>query len=278
MGIFPAKSISDQFLKMLRRRKLIGAASLAVSDIAGKAVGFIILPYLANQMSPVQFGLLTIYLSVIQILTIVIGLGGVALITAEYIRNGYTSARRLRAANLKLATWISLALIAIAQIISWSVPTALPVASGLLIVAVSYVQALNVIELAYYRGAQIYPVAVAGQYAFAVLSVMVTFLAFEFDSPTVTNRLLSIALAGGVVQTIYALELHRKSYEPADRVGRRANTSLIIRFGLSIFPHQASGWIRWSIDRFVVAGYLGVAATGVYGITYERRSSVRASC
>jgi len=266
MGRHPAKLISDQFWKIISNRKLIGAGSLAVSDMAGKAAGFIILPYLANRMNPDQFGRLTIYLSVIQILTVVIGLGGAALITVEYIRNGYTSARRLRATNLKLAAWISVALIVVAQIVSWSVPTALPAATGLLIVAVSCVQAINVIELAYYRGAQIYSIAIAGQYAFAVLNVLVTFLAFELDSPTVANRLLSIALAGGVVQTAYALELRRKSYEHADRVARQANTSLIIRFGLSIFPHVASGWIRWNVDRFAVAGFLGVAATGVYGV------------
>ena len=255
-----------RLLQLLRNQKARGAASLTVADVASKAIGFAITPYMANRMGSTEFGALNLYISVTQIVIFLIALGGPALIASEYIRNGHASARRMRAANLKLAMWMSIVLIIVSLTISWWVPTVLPVASGALIVAVSCVQALNTIELSYYRGAQIYAVAVGGQFAFTILNVLLTVMAFEFDSPTAINRLLSIFLAGGVVQIVYALDLRRKRYEPADETTRRLDTFVIARFGLSIFPHVASGWIRMSVDRFFVSGYLGLAATGVYSV------------
>lgn len=239
---------------------------MVVADVTGKAIGFLIMPYLANRMGPAEFGLLNLYLPITQMLIIFISLGGPALVTIEYVRNGYTSARRMRATSLRLSLWVSIVLLLVSLTISWTAPSIVPLASGVLIVAVSFSQALNMLELSYYRGAQIYSWAVAGQFAFALLSVLLTVLIFEFHSATATNRLLSIALAGGVVQTAYALELRRKHFDPADRATRRSNISASFGFGLSLFIHQASSWIRVSADRFIVTSYFGLAATGVYTV------------
>lgn len=252
--------------QLLRNPRTRGASLLTAADVTSKAIALLFTPYLANRLGATEFGALSLYLSVTQMLAFAISLGGAGLLAVEFIRNGYTSARRLRAANLRLSLWISLVLLVVSLAVSWLAPGAVSLVSGVLIVAVSYVQALNVLELSYYRGAQVYSVAVVGQFINAGLNVALTVLAFEFDSPTVTNRLLSLALTGGIVQTIYALELRKKHYEPADKATRRANTSLIVRFGLSIFVHQASQLIRASIDRFVVAGFLGLAVAGVYSL------------
>ncbi|CAN1507750.1 RfbX Membrane protein involved in the export of O-antigen and teichoic acid [Mycobacteriaceae bacterium] len=258
--------VGDRLAQLLRNRKALGAAWLTAADVLSKAIGFAMTPYLANRMGAAGFGELNLYVSVTQILPIVISLGGPALLTVEYIRNGYTPARRLRAANLWLSLWISCGLIVVSLSLSWWKPSAVPLSVGLLVVAVSYVQALNTLELSYYRGSQTYSFAVVGQFAFALLNVLLTVLTFEFDSPSATNRLLSVALAGGVVQLVYALELRRKSYEPADRAILRTNTKLIISFGLSVFVHVASHWIRSNIDRFVVAAHFGLVAAGTYSV------------
>ena len=265
-NIWRSLLLGSRVPQLLRNPKALGAASLTLADVLSKAIGFAITPYMANRMGSAEFGALNLYISVTQILIFLIALGGPALIAAEYVRNGYASARQMRAANLKLAGWISAALIIVSLVVSIWLPTVVPMTSGALTVAVSCVQALNMIELSYYRGAQTYGVAVAGQFMFTILNVLLTVVAFEFNSPTVTNRLLSIVLAGGLVQIAYALELGRKRYEPAVKTTMRLDNSMIVRFGISIFPHVASGWIRMSVDRFFVSGYLGLAATGVYSV------------
>ena len=266
MGLSLTKLPSGRLSQLMRDKKAIGAASLAVADIVGKAVGFVLTPYLANRMGAAGFGILSLYISATEILSFALVLGGPALVAAEFIRNGNTSARRLRAANLRLSLLMAVTLLIVSVPVSWIAPSTVPLSVGALIVAVSYVQALNTLELSYYRGSQTYSFAVAGQLTFAGLNVLLTVLAFEFASPSATNRLLCIALAGGVVQLVYALELRRKHYEPANKETRRANTSLIISFGLSVFVHVASHWVRSSVDRFVLTGYAGLAATGLYSV------------
>ncbi len=237
-----------------------------MADIAGKASVFLITPFLANRMGAAEFGVLNLYLSVNQILTFAIALGGPSLLAVEYVRNGYTAARRLRAANLRVALWGSVILLGLSLAASWCAPSIIPLASGVLIVAASFVYALNTIELSYYRGAQTYALAVAGQFTFAALHVLLTILIFSIDSATAANRLLSIALAGALVQTVYALQLHSKRYDLGTKEIRRSNTSVIIKFGLSIAPHVTSQWIRASIDLFVILAYFGAATTGSYSL------------
>ncbi|GAY16514.1 oligosaccharide flippase family protein [Mycobacterium sp. shizuoka-1] len=274
MGTGLAGTLRNRASRLLRNGRVLGAASLTAADVIGKGIGLLITPYLANRMGAAQFGVLNLYVSVTQILTFAISLGGAGLLGVEYIREGYTAARRLRAANLRVSLWVSIALLVVSVTVSWIVPAAVPLMAGLLIVGVSYVQALNVLELSYYRGAQTYKLAVAGQFAFAILNVVLTVVAFEFDSATAVNRLLSIVLAGGIVQLVYALELRSKHFERADTVTRRSNTATVIRFGMSLFVHQASTWIRLSIDRFVVSAYFGLAAAGVYSVAATLASVV----
>lgn len=274
MGTRLAGTIRSRTSRLLRNGRVLGAASLTAADIIGKGIGLLITPYLANRMGATEFGVLNLYVSVTQILTFAISLGGAGLLGVEYIRRGFTSARRLRAANLRVSLWVSIVLLLVSVTVSWVVPSAVPLVAGLLIVAVSSVQALNVLELSYYRGAQTYKLAVAGQFAFAILNVVLTVMAFEFNSATAVNRLLCIVLAGGIVQIVYAIELRSNYFEPADKDTRRSNTSTVIRFGMSLFVHQASIWIRLSVDRFVISAYFGLAAAGVYSVAATLASVV----
>ena len=252
--------------RLLRNRKALGAVSLTLADVTAKAIGFIFTPYLANRMGAAGFGSLSLYLSASELLVFLLVLGGPALVAADYVRNGYTSARRLRAATLRLSLWIAGGLLVLSTALSIFAPSVIPLSVGALVVAVSYVQALNSLELAYYRGAQEYRYAIAGQFAFAASNVILTVLAFEFHSPSATNRLLSVALAGGLVQLVYALELRRRSYDRASTQTTRANTSLIISFGLSVSVHVVSAWVRASVDRFFVSAFVGLAAAGIYSV------------
>lgn len=223
-------------------------------------------PYLANRLGPAEFGVLNLCISATEILGFVLFLGGPALLAAEYVRHGHVAARRLRAASIRISLWIGMALLIISFLIAWR--TSVPLIVGMLTVGVSYVQGLNALELSYYRGSQEYKVAVAGQLSFAVMTVVLTVLAFELLSPTAANRLLCIVIAGGLVQFAYAFELGRKPYKIADADTRRKNTSLSIRFGMSVFVHVSSHWIRVSIDRFTLSALAGVATAGVYSVAW----------
>ena len=258
--------LRHRIANLRRNRKVFGAVSLTAADVSGKAILLILTPYVANRMGPADFGYLSLCISAIDILVFVIFLGGPALLAAEYIRNGYVAARRLRTASIRLSSWVAMGLLLVSLPAAWYAPSVIPLPVALLVLAVSYVQGMTTLDLAYFRGAKTYLVAVVGQFSFAILNVILTVLIFEFDSPTTVNRLFAIAIAGAAIQLAYLLEIRRRNFDPADSETRRENKSLIVGFGFSLFPHVASHWLRSSVDRFVILGYAGVSSAGVYSI------------
>lgn len=234
--------------------------------MAAKVVMFAITPYLANTMGAAEFGSLSLYLSTTDIFSFILFLGGPALVAAQYVRHGEMSALRLRAASIGVSLRVVPVLLVGSIAVSWFWPGTVPYSAGILIVAVSYLYGLNSLELSYYRGAQKYPFAIAGQFCFSVMSLLLTIAAFEWISPTATNRLLSIAIALGLVQLAYAFDLHRHPYDLPDLITRRANINLVVTFGLSVSVHVASQWVRLAVDRFVLAGHAGLATAGVYSV------------
>lgn len=249
-----------------RPRRALGASALSAVDVLSKAVGFGITPYLANAMGPVDFGAMTLYISIAQIVTFLISLGGAGLLTAEVIRHGEVAGRHMRFVNLRLSALITAVLLPASVAISYVWPSLLSPAIAVLIVAIAFLQAMNTLELAYFRGLQTYRWAIVGQVTFSLLNVALTVLAFNVATADAFFRLLCVAAASGVVQAIYAIRLHRKSDLPPDPAERQRYARMIANFGRSIFLHQASYWIRTTVDRFVVLAYFGAVANGTFGL------------
>jgi O-antigen/teichoic acid export membrane protein len=252
--------------RFLRYRKELGATLMASADITAKVVVLLITPYLANRMGAAEFGSLNLAMASTDILAFLLFLGGPALIAAEYVREGEAAALRLRAASMRISLRIAPALLIACIAASRFLPSVVPFAIAILTVALGYMYGLNALEIAFYRGAQNYSLAIVGQFTFTLLNLLLTIAAFELVAPTAANRLLSLALAGAVVQLVYAVDLHRRTNVPSDAHTRRASTKLVITFGLSISVHVACHWARLSVDRFVLAGYGGLATAGVYSV------------
>ncbi|WP_434669723.1 lipopolysaccharide biosynthesis protein [Klebsiella sp. B345] len=46
----------------------------------------------------------------------------------------------------------------------------------------------------------------------------------------------------------------------------------LLRYGISLWPHHGSYWIKSSIDRFFIAHYMNVSIVGVYGLALQLSS------
>ncbi|MCS5785160.1 oligosaccharide flippase family protein [Klebsiella variicola subsp. variicola] len=88
-------------------KKLAGAAMLSAGDILGKLIGFLILPYLTSKMGVSEYGLLTLYLSFIQILIILISFSGQGLLPVKYIQESENASLIFRHDNINLAVFSS---------------------------------------------------------------------------------------------------------------------------------------------------------------------------
>ncbi|WP_434669724.1 oligosaccharide flippase family protein [Klebsiella sp. B345] len=91
-------------------KKLAGAAMLSAGDILGKLIGFLILPYLTSKMGVAEYGLLTLYLSFVQILIILISFSGQGLLPVKFIQENENESLIFRRDNITLAILSSIVL------------------------------------------------------------------------------------------------------------------------------------------------------------------------
>ncbi len=256
-------------------KKLAGAALLSVGDILGKLVGFIILPYLVSKMGAEEYGVLTLYLSFIQIFVIIISFSGQGLLPVKCIQESENSGLLFRRDNINLSCVVSAIAFCIFVTIRPYINIELSVADIFWIVFASLAQAINLINLSHLRISQIYRVATIGQFSLSIINVAGTVLLFHFFSGTAVNRLVAVSFSFFLVQIFYSLFIYSPLYSnftyvsPINKISRYKE---IVQYGVSLWPHHLSYWIKSSIDRFFIAHYMSIAVVGIYGLAMQLSS------
>lgn len=257
-----------------------GATTLALGDIAGKVVGFLLLPYITSSLEVAEYGLLSLYLAVIQILIVVFSFCGNGLIPIKYAQDGPKEALFYRGVTLRLGMFMLLFSIAIAWLIDQL--NVFEMGGWLVYVMVCFVaavQSINAINLSYLRSDQEFGVAAFGQFFVSILSVSLTVAFFEFYQAGVSERLLATALSFLAIQLMY--QFWARGFSPAPSISplmlvtRARDKALeVVLYGGSLFMHHASFWLKSYLDRFVILNYLSVTQVGIYSLSMQLNSIV----
>ncbi|EPG6268519.1 lipopolysaccharide biosynthesis protein [Klebsiella aerogenes] len=255
-------------------KKLAGAALLSVGDILGKLIGFLILPYLTSRMGTVEYGILTLYLSFIQILIILISFSGQGLLPVKFIQESETAGLIFRRDNINLGIVISIFLFLISLLIKPFLHFSISAYDLFWIIFAALVQAINVINLSHLRISQTYRIATIGQFALSVMNVVFTVILFTVLTGSAINRLIAVSFSFLFVQLLYSFFIYSKL-----KIDNSKTTlSLVCRYkeiflyGVSLWPHHGSYWIKSTIDRFFITHYLSVSIVGVYGLALQLSS------
>lgn len=256
-------------------KKLAGAALLSIGDILGKLVGFLILPYLTTKMGTSEYGVLTLYLSFIQILIILISFSGQGLLPVKYIQENEASSLLFRKDNIHLAFFVSIVIFFFFVFYYVIFNVKMPVWDAFWIIMASLAQAINIINLSHLRISQNYGLSSVGQFSLSALNVIFTVLLFSILDSTASNRLIAVSASFFIVQILYSLfiysKLNSRILNLPDRT-RSCRYKEIVHYGMSLWPHHGSFWIKSSIDRFFLAHYMSVAVVGVYGLAFQLSS------
>jgi O-antigen/teichoic acid export membrane protein len=257
-----------------------GAAVLALGDICGKVIGFLLLPYMTMRMDVAEYGVLSLYLAVIQILTIVFSFCGNGLLPIKYAQDGAHAALFYRGILLRL----SAAMLLLSFVVAGFVDLLSIFDMGdryvyMLVCVVAALQGINAINLSYLRSNHEFGIAAFGQFFASILSVGLTIAVFEFYRAGAPERLLSTALSFLVVQLVY--QYFAKEFGASSSVSiakmlteLRSKSVEVVSYGGSLFMHHASFWIKSYLDRFVILGYLSVSQVGIYSLAMQLNSIV----
>ncbi|MEX2976140.1 oligosaccharide flippase family protein [Serratia fonticola] len=256
-------------------RKVLGALTLSIGDVLGKVIGFVILPYLTTHLGASGYGALTLYLSVIQILVIIISFSGQGLLPVKYMQEGEYSSLVFRRDNISLAFAISIILVVAFYLLTLFLNVSVNFIDGLLVILASLAQAINFINLSHLRISQTYKVAAIGQFLLSAFNVLFTLILFGMIAATPGQRLIAIAASFFSIQIAYELIIYRKrEIGIISRLPLMTRYKEIIHYGISLLPHHGSYWIKSSIDRFFIAHYMNAAVVGVYGLAFQLTSII----
>lgn len=255
-------------------KKLAGAAMLSAGDILGKLIGFLILPYLTSKMGVAEYGLLTLYLSFIQILIIFISFSGQGLLPVKFIQESENSSLIFRYDNISLSIFVSISLYFIFTLVKLFFNINISFIDGFFILSASLVQGINIINLSHLRISQSYTLASVGQFSLSALNVLFTIVLFSVFSGTATYRLIAVTLSFLLVQLFYSRFIYSRIHiDFSKRNGPvRQSYKELMHYGMSLWPHHGSYWIKSSIDRFFIAHYMNVSIVGVYGLALQLAS------
>lgn len=255
-------------------KKLAGAALLSVGDILGKLIGFLILPYLTSRMGTVEYGMLTLYLSFIQILIILISFSGQGLLPVKYIQESESAGLIFRRDNINLALVISCVIFLFILAVKPFIQYDITVGDVFWIIFAALAQAINVINLSHLRISQTYRIASIGQFSLSIMNVLFTVALFTVISGSAVNRLIAVSFSFFLVQLLYSIFIYSKlKFNHAEvKTSLPTRYKEIFFYGMSLWPHHGSYWIKSSIDRFFIAHYMSVAVVGVYGLALQLSS------
>jgi O-antigen/teichoic acid export membrane protein len=268
MSFAAAKKISqtERIVGILKHPFLNTMFVYTAGDVLSKVVPFVLLPIVAHYIMPTDFGILTNFGVAVQILTAICAMNTYTALTVYYYQIPKTDIPAYFSNLLYLILglgafsfllericqgwvchqlsleplWLDMALVA-------AVTTSMISLYSSLLRIESKAIEFNVVQI----------VQALATGLFAIIFVV----GFQWGWK---GRALSMAL-GPLALTVIILPLLRKShliYAPIER----HKIKEFFFFGLPLFPHTLSFWLKSGVDKILITIYVGLADNGIYSI------------
>ena len=237
-----------------------------VSNVARQSIPFLLLPIMTRILTPEEFGLVTIFMVLVNLSGVFIGLSGHGAVGRAY----YDLDRDELASYTGTAFFILAITFVAAMILMFFFHPALTQFSNL---PANWLFWIPLIGLANY-------ITLTNLVLWQVEEQPVPYGCYQFLQ-TLCNVLLSILLVvwldlrwqgrlWGIVCTtiVFALVsqwiLQYRKY--LSWKWNSAHARSILRFGVPLLPHQLSSWVITSLDRMIIVSILGLGTAGVYAV------------
>lgn len=249
-------------------------AIYAGADAINKGIPFILLPVIANYLTPADYGLLANFSVLTQILIAFCALNTYSALSVSYFNLG----------GIPLRSYLSNLLYLVGMLVA----VCLVVTSGLSSVIQHYLgltrpwQLLAVLTACATAVYTLYLALLRMQtkiIRFSALqigqSVISSLLAIVFVVVLRWNwqgRVFSIvvAAAAAMLFSLWSLRRHEQVFAPVDR----QQVKSAFAFGLPLLPHTLSFWLKTGMVKIIITNSIGLSANGIYSIALTLGSIV----
>jgi O-antigen/teichoic acid export membrane protein len=240
------------------------------ANIANAAVPFLLLPIMTRVLDPADYGIIAMFAATLGVFSAFAGLSVHGAVTVRYFQLGTDVMKDYVTTCLIILGSSTLVLVVLVFLASPFLTTTTGLPRGWLVlgVFVAAAQITGQIRLALWQvsGKPLhYGTFQFGQTLTNALLSLYLIIAVGFAWQ---GRLIGQSLALCIFGTIGLGLLYMAGY-----VGRprnfRSHAIDALRFGVPLIPHVIGGLMIVTVDRFIIAGLLGLASAGIYMVAVQ---------
>jgi O-antigen/teichoic acid export membrane protein len=249
---------------------LTGPALIYIGATAlNSAIPFVLLPFLTRWLGAAEFGIVGVYVALVNVLGVLVGLSTHGLISVVYYREGPDAMPPQVGAAIGVVAIMASATMAAVWIFRTFIARETGIDEAWLwtIVAAAAGQFVLFVTLAVFQTRQQPFRYGAMQISFAALLFVLSIVLIGEYGMGWRGRLLAQALTAGVVAAIGLAWLTRTGAISWNV--RRWPVGAALAFGLPLIPHALGAVAMNSVDRFALGSSIGPAAVGRYYVAVQ---------
>ena len=242
------------------------------TDLLSKIIPFAFVPLFTKYLTPTQYGNISLFNISLEIMVIIIVMGGNAYYKVEFIN--HQSPKVLLFNLIVNVTYIFIFVLLLSFLFHFFnfnqyLLILLPV-----IAITAYFQSLLYIFISYYQTAENAMVVGGVNLFFSIVnSFLMVFLLMKMNFHE-GARYWSVSISSIISVMIAFVFFHRHW----DGVKDYRINKPFFRFGVGMLPHALSWWARSGIDRLLINWFLSVSVMGIYSLAMQITSVMPIFC
>ncbi|MBB1456679.1 lipopolysaccharide biosynthesis protein [Pseudoalteromonas sp. SG43-5] len=233
------------------------------ADVVSKASAILVVPIVSNTLGAEQYSILSVLQSLIQIFIVFFAFSGNGLIPIKFIRENESAASEVHSAFVHLGLLVLLFFLLISPLIIYI--KGIDISHYLLIVFIGLFTAFSVQFLSLFRIKERFLLLATVLIATTLISQLGTYIYFSESGGDIETRLL-FTLVGVMLQTVILLLCAETPFVAFLKKKRVNIYKECIGYGVSLWLHHLSYWVRAFADRLIVAFMFGASLAGNYAL------------
>jgi O-antigen/teichoic acid export membrane protein len=250
------------------KRMLTGSGEIALyggANLVRPVIGILTIPVFTRLFGPDDYGIIGIYTALVGLLTLLLPVNGHIYNLWNRAKLGSEGSAVAAGDTIVLSTGIG-ALCVVLAAIYWMVapPADIPMWVAFLAVGTAWLTVWILVDTHIHQADGEASWFFGINLGWAVIFPIATIALALWVSSDWTAPIWGIVIASGLTALWSMYSLHRRR---AIRVAPDSDSvRSVLRFGVPLLPHTVGLWAATYLDRFIVAGAVGIATTGIYTV------------
>ncbi len=253
---------------MFSKKILSNVLTFGFGELLNKLIPFILLPILTNYLSPEEYGYVAVYTAALAFLLILISLSSHANISVFFFKVDEVSFAKV-VTNCVALSFVALTVIEISIYLLRDIINKILIAEWLGGLAfAAFFQSIGLFYLTILRVKGKIKSYITFQIVLTAINALLSLFLIIILSYGWEGRIWGLIIGIALVGLVALYQLYRYSLLSFSYLSKSAALKNII-FSAPLLVHALSSWVKTSLDKILLMGYLTAGVTGEYAVLYQ---------